>query len=106
MDAGNLRWRVRPTAISEGPFAVSVYVVPDRWTGDGWLEQESTGAAARTALQVEMSRREWQQLSDQPHPWCLELHWEHLMLLRKECSPPLRAITEDNDSAMLIGAHR
>lgn len=86
-DAQGLRWRVRPSAISEGPFAVSVYVVPDHWTGEGWQEQESAGTAARPVLQVEMSRREWQQLSDHPHPWCLELCWEHLMLLREECSP-------------------
>ena len=65
------QWLCQVVKVSEGPFQVSAYVVPN-----------GQGATNRLPIQVEVQRPDWQQLCKHPQPWLLAMASEQLLLLR------------------------
>jgi len=65
------QWLCSVVKVSEGPFQVSVYVVPSNHS-DITMEP----------IQVEVRRPDWQQLLEHPQPWVLDLPHGQLLLLR------------------------
>lgn len=70
------QWLCQVVKVSEGPFQVSVYVVPTGQSGSSMLP-----------IQVEVRRTDWQQLCQQPQPWILTMPSEQLLLLRQSRQP-------------------
>ena len=66
------QWLCQAVKVSEGPFQVSAYVVPIAHSNP-----------AMVPVQVELRRADWQQLSDHPQPWVLELPKGKLLLLHQ-----------------------
>ena len=70
------QWLCQVVKVSEGPFQVSAYVVPNGQSGTTMLP-----------IQVEVRRPDWQQLCQQPQPWILTMPSEQLLLLRQSGQP-------------------
>ena len=70
------QWFCHLVKVSEGPFQVSAYVVP----------QERSNPALQP-IQVEVRRADWQRLSDHPQPWVLEIPRDQVLLLRQSQAP-------------------
>ena len=70
------QWLCQLVKVSEGPFQVSAYVVPN-----------GQGATNRLPIQVEVQRPDWQQLCKHPQPWLLAMPSEQLLLLRQSRQP-------------------
>ena len=85
------QWLCQRVKMSEGPLQVSAYVVP-------YVHCKP----AMVPIQVEMRRSDWQQLSDHPEPWVLELPKHKLLLLHQSQSS-----TDQQASPHQLGArHR
>ena len=64
------QWLCQLVKVSEGPFQVSAYVVPNDRPGPN-----------QQPIQVEVRRAEWKQLCDRRQPWVLQLPVKQLMVL-------------------------